>query len=414
MQQFWNCLARVDAADSYRANCDGAETVKMRVEGACRYRRIVDLGELAHSSKCTCLFRSVEASATAPTQQGGANRAVVVMAGERPFDCRHGRTGWPGDLRQSGKRIGSTDAGEAVGVDVRYGALTGLGVVAVIVAADARANSLRFLSVARRQSLSEVSARPVPLGIAVEGACLSRSSQDGSLYAFALGDGGEVDQYLLFRRLRAASMRAGQDGCTCLPRPSIASPTTRPGNFMYRNRRSGFGASMPSPKPKSAYPDRCGAARPDYRRGRRDRAVQRRRGRAMAARVERVGGPDSTSTTTPRMMPMLEPSASRPAARQWRAGRALRDQLCARRANGALLIGDDEAEFELQGRAVRQDRRIDSELSARDGATADPALSPRRSRLSVRLSRPLRSPMRGDAADDPAIWANPDGPGQRA
>ena len=41
-------------------------------------------------------------------------------------------------------------------------------------------------------------ARPVPVGIALEGACLYRSSQDGSLYAFALGDGGEIDQYLLF------------------------------------------------------------------------------------------------------------------------------------------------------------------------------------------------------------------------
>ena len=89
-------------------------------------------------------------------------------------------------------------AGEAVGVDVRYGALGGRVGAASLLPPMRPANSLRFYRSARRQPVSEISARPVPLGIAVEGACLYRSSQDGSLYAFALGDGGEIDQYLLF------------------------------------------------------------------------------------------------------------------------------------------------------------------------------------------------------------------------
>jgi 3-phytase len=98
----------------------------------------------------------------------------------------------------SGKRTGSVPAGEAVGVDIRYGALPGLGgTTPILLAADATSNSLRFYR-SQGGALTEISARPVPVNIPLEGACLYHSSQDGSLYAFALGDGGEIDQYLLF------------------------------------------------------------------------------------------------------------------------------------------------------------------------------------------------------------------------
>lgn len=135
----------------------------------------------------------VEATSTAPTQQGGSNRAVFV-ASDIPFIVGTAELAGLELYDLSGKRIGSVDAGEAVGVDVRYGAL---GSGPLLVAADARSNSLRFYR-AQGTALKEVSARPVGLGFAVEGVCLSRSPQDGSLYAFAVGDGGEVDQYLLF------------------------------------------------------------------------------------------------------------------------------------------------------------------------------------------------------------------------
>lgn len=141
---------------------------------------------------------SVEASSTAPTQQGGANRAVVVIDGQGAAIVGTAELAGLEIYNDSGQRIGSAPAGEAVGVDVRYGALAGLGSAApMILAADATRNSLRFYRFAAG-AIAEISARPVPVGIALEGACLYRSSQDGSLYAFALGDGGEIDQYLLF------------------------------------------------------------------------------------------------------------------------------------------------------------------------------------------------------------------------
>lgn len=139
----------------------------------------------------------IEASSTAVTQQGGANRAVVVSDGQSASIVGTAELAGLEVYDSAGKRTGSVPAGEAVSVDVRYGALQGLGANPILLAADATSNSLRFYR-SQGGTLTEVSTRAVPLGIAVEGACLYRSSQDGSLYAVALGDGGEIDQYLLF------------------------------------------------------------------------------------------------------------------------------------------------------------------------------------------------------------------------
>ena len=38
----------------------------------------------------------------------------------------------------------------------------------------------------------------MPLNFAVENLCLFRSGQDGALYVFAVGDGGEDDQQRVF------------------------------------------------------------------------------------------------------------------------------------------------------------------------------------------------------------------------
>ena len=139
---------------------------------------------------------TVDGVGTSPTQQGGANRAVLILDGQSPLIVGTAELAGLELYDTDGKRIGAVPAGEAVGVDVRYG-WPSAGSGATLVAADATTNALRFYRPADG-SLDEVSARPVPLGIAVEGTCLYRSTQDGSLYAFALGDGGEIDQYLLF------------------------------------------------------------------------------------------------------------------------------------------------------------------------------------------------------------------------
>ena len=141
---------------------------------------------------------SVEASSTAPTRQGGSNRGIVVLDGQRPLVVGTAELAGLEIYDSSGKRTDAAPAGEAVSVDIRYGALPGFEVTTpIIISADATTNSLRFYR-SQNGALSDIGSRAIPLGIAVEGVCLYRSVQDGSLYAFALGDGGEIDQYLLF------------------------------------------------------------------------------------------------------------------------------------------------------------------------------------------------------------------------
>ena len=143
-------------------------------------------------SQAAAPIASVPASGTQPTAQGGANRAIVIAGPNGPQIIGTAELAGLEIYDPAGRRVGSAPAGEVVGVDVRYASGS-----ATIVAADAASSTLRFFRPGET-GLVEVSARPVNLGIAVEGTCLYQSAQDGSLYAFALGDGGEVDQYLLY------------------------------------------------------------------------------------------------------------------------------------------------------------------------------------------------------------------------
>jgi 3-phytase len=161
---------------------------------------------------------AVSGRATAPTEQGGANRAIVVAGPDGSFVVGTAELAGLEIYDLSGTRIGRVPAGEAVGIDIRYDALALNGQPAsVVVAADAESGALRFFAPGRI-SLAENGAAPVPLGFAVEGVCLYHSAQDGSLYAFAVGDGGEVDQYLLFEQ------EPGRVGARKVRRLNVPSP----------------------------------------------------------------------------------------------------------------------------------------------------------------------------------------------
>ncbi len=136
--------------------------------------------------------------ATTPTQQGGASRAIVLAGPNGPMIVGTAELAGLEIYDSSGKRTASVPAGEVVNLDVSYEALSLSGqTVPIIAAADSEFDRLRFY-VPDGSSLREVSGAPVTLGFAVEGTCLYHSAQDGSLYAFAVGDGGEIDQFLLF------------------------------------------------------------------------------------------------------------------------------------------------------------------------------------------------------------------------
>ena len=109
-----------------------------------------------------------------------------------------------------GRRQSTAEAGEVVSADVAYGFELAGQPTTVVAAVDTTINALRFYRLSGG-ALSEVSARPVPLGFAAEGVCLYRHVLDGGLYAFVVGDGGEVDQQLLYAtadgRIDARQMR---------------------------------------------------------------------------------------------------------------------------------------------------------------------------------------------------------------
>lgn len=97
----------------------------------------------------------------------------------------------------AGKRLGATPAGEVASVDVSYGVLVHGQPTTVLAAIDTTSNSLRFYRM-QGTALTEVGARAVPLGFAAEGVCLYVNPRDRGLYAFVVGDGGEVDQQLVY------------------------------------------------------------------------------------------------------------------------------------------------------------------------------------------------------------------------
>lgn len=132
--------------------------------------------------------------------QGEPNMGVIAVDPADPAAARIIGTGELGGLEiydLAGRRVGGAAAGEATGLDIRSGVPFGGRSATLLAMTDATTNLLRFYLL-EPAGLREVTARPIPLGYAAENVCLHRSAQDGALYAFIVGDGGEVEQQMLF------------------------------------------------------------------------------------------------------------------------------------------------------------------------------------------------------------------------
>lgn len=137
---------------------------------------------------------------TTPTSRSGANTAVLVLD-----DAGGGRIVGSGELggleiySLDGRRTASIEAGDAAGVDVRYGVDVGGRPTTVLGAMDSRGTRLRFFSFdAADGRAAEITAGPITAGLSGESLCLFSSPLDRSLYAFALGGGGEIEQWAIF------------------------------------------------------------------------------------------------------------------------------------------------------------------------------------------------------------------------
>lgn len=160
------------------------------------------------AAPATATVAAARQTAGAAAEQVAAG--AVVLEGEEARIV--GATGLGGleVYDMSGAKLGSAPAGEVVGVDVAYGYDMGGAPVTVVAAIDITQNTLRLFQMKDAQ-LTEIGARAVPLGFAAENVCLFHNSLDGALYAFVVGDGGEVDQQLIYTnasgRLDARQMR---------------------------------------------------------------------------------------------------------------------------------------------------------------------------------------------------------------
>ena len=141
----------------------------------------------------------VVAATVDTTSTGEAGSGVMVL----DADARNHRLVSAAGLKGlelfdlTGARVGGIPAGEAGGLDLRYGFPIKGQPETLLVSTDKTDNSLRFFAM-RNGAPVEVGARSVPLGFAVEDVCLMRNASDGGLYAVAVGDGGEIEQLLLY------------------------------------------------------------------------------------------------------------------------------------------------------------------------------------------------------------------------
>ncbi len=141
----------------------------------------------------------VVAAARETRSTGEASSGVIVLDADARRHRMVSAAGLAGleVLDLTGARLGQVPAGEAGGLDVRYGFPIKGRPETLLVSTDKTDNALRFFAM-RDGAPVEVGARSVPLGFAVEDVCLLRNASDGGFYAVAVGDGGEIEQLLLY------------------------------------------------------------------------------------------------------------------------------------------------------------------------------------------------------------------------
>ena len=300
-----------------------------------------------------------------------------------------------------GKRRAAMPAGEAVAVATAEDARG-----TVLAAIDATDNRLRLFRV-RGAGLEEATARKIALGFAGEGICLYRHALDGALYAFVVGDGGEIDQLILFantdgrldaRQVRRVSLPSTVKQCAADSRGHVYAAQETVGLWRFNaDPEADLDATMvDSPSLGNLEGETKGVALYDGGAGRRLLLASDTDGGRInvydrddndayvgafraGASGKAVGEPG----------PLAATSAPLPSA-----------------PHGALLVADeDDSNYKLLS---IDDIASALKLPAAPSASAGAEDKRFASVVAVAESRPMDS--YGDAADDPAIWADPDDP----
>ncbi|HTU12057.1 MAG TPA: phytase [Allosphingosinicella sp.] len=346
---------------------------------------------------------------TQPMAPGEPNQAVIAAEPDRVRVIGTSELGGLESYDIAGARLGATPAGDVAGVDVRAGVPVAGGTATIVAATDNMDNRLRLFRL-EGGALAEISARAIPLGFAAENVCLHRSGRDGALYAFVVGDGGEIDQLMLF------ATADGRMDARQVRRLSFPSPVTfcvaddRTGDLYVAHEATGIWRFDANPEADAApavidvtrlgtVGEVGGLALFDGGEGARylvaadvptnrilfyDRADGHRLVGAATltgpdgAVVEAPGGLFATSATLGNAFP-----------------------------NGALVVTDEGARrydlVDFRGLATALGLNAGTaQGTAQPGPPPFPAVRARVETAAV--------PSSGDAADDPAIWAHPTDP----
>ncbi len=140
------------------------------------------------------------AAQTTPTARSGANTAVLVLGDAgKSWIYGSGELGGVEVYGRDGARTTAFPAGEAVGLDARYGIQLGGKAATVLAVMDGKGNQIRAFAIdGATGAASDVTARTISTGVSAESLCLYRNPRDGGLYAFALGGNGTIEQWSLF------------------------------------------------------------------------------------------------------------------------------------------------------------------------------------------------------------------------
>ncbi len=141
-----------------------------------------------------------QVAAQAQTEEsatGAVEAGVLVLDGQTTRIVGAAVLGGLEVYGPDGARTGATPAGESGGVDVSYGFALNGAPATIVAAIDKTQNALRLFRM-DGDALTEIGARAIPLGFAGENVCLFHNRLDGALYAFVVGDGGEIDQQLIY------------------------------------------------------------------------------------------------------------------------------------------------------------------------------------------------------------------------
>lgn len=356
------------------------------------------------------------AAATDVSSRGEVNKAVLALDAADPSASRIVGVAGLGGLEihdLAGRRLAAVPAGEAASLDVRSGFDLGGRVTTLLVSADVTDNSLRYFSMTGG-SLTEVGARSVPLGFAVEGVCFLRNASDGALYVIAVGDGGEFDQQLVFvndqgrvdsRQSRRLGLPSPAEHCVAddaTGQVYVSEQAVGVWRFNGDPETDATPVLIDAPRLGRITGEVGGLALYDGGEGARYLIASDASGGRLYA-YDRdaddvwvgaavLAGPDGAAVGEPGGL--------------FATGAALGDGL----PSGVLLAADEDAEGGADYKIVSI-ADLAGPLNLRRGAPRAPAAAvapPVPTVVATFETAPVLS--HGDAADDPAIWANPADP----